>query len=141
MAETNPERISVRDMDSAIFRQNEDEDTLQEPETDTVVYTWWGKNDTTLNGYPVLLSGEDNEFAYAKTITYKETKRYFAKIGPNGTLANPEGLYSNRDMQKKIGDESAWRWKEVSSSVFRFYVEFLKTQNRAFLNNAEREVF
>ena len=24
MAETNPERISVRDMDSAIFRQNED---------------------------------------------------------------------------------------------------------------------
>lgn len=78
----------------------------------------------------------------AKHTISNSKHKYYIKVGAYGKIYNPMGLYSEGTSNKflaKIG-KSAWEFTEVNQKVFDMYVNFLRTKNQAWLNNAEREM-
>jgi hypothetical protein len=78
--------------------------------------------------------------AYIKTINNSE--QYFLKVGTYGKVFNPIGMYSEGRQNKflsKIGKEE-YSFQRVNNKVFNMYLNFLRTKNIAWLNNAEREL-
>lgn len=76
----------------------------------------------------------------AKSIESNGTIKYLIKIGQYGQIYNPMGMYSegqNNKFLAKIG-RNAWEFKEVNQQIFDMYINFLRTKNLAWLNNAER---
>lgn len=79
--------------------------------------------------------------AYAKkTNTSKGELLYAVKMGPDGMLFDPSGMYSEGKQYKSNERMEGLRWRRVGEKCFGFYSKFLETQNPAFLRNAEREV-
>lgn len=79
--------------------------------------------------------------AYSKNVN-NEQKQYYIKVGLHGKIFNPIGLYSEGKQNKflsKIGKEE-YIFRKVNSKVFDMYLNFLRTKNLAWLNNAEREL-
>lgn len=88
-------------------------------------------------------SNQDSDKVIAQKAVYPDNKvKYFLKIGPHGKLYNPIGLYSEGTANKFVAKfgKKTWEYKQVSLRVFELYVNFLKTKNIAWLNNAEREM-
>ncbi len=84
----------------------------------------------------------ENNKVYAKKVLLDNNQKYYIKVGTHGKIYNPIGLFSEGTANKflsKIG-KKAWEFKEVNSKVFDMYVNFLRTKNIAWLNNAEREM-
>lgn len=112
-------------------------------EPDSVIYTYY-----TLFGNHSNLDQENNpmcdnqkdSMAYTKQIN--DDKQYYLKIGLYGKLFNPIGLYSEGKQNKflsKVGKQE-YNFTRVNSKVFSMYLNFLRTKNLAWLNNAEREL-
>ena len=82
---------------------------------------------------------------YAKRITITgeggTRYKYYVKFGINGFMYNPWGLYSEgmHNKQAKHSGKMAWTFREVNNKSFSYYLDFLRTRNTAWLNNAERE--
>lgn len=104
-----------------------------------VYYTILGKQDyVDTDGFPII-NNKENSLAYTKTLN-NETQ-YFLKVGLYGKIYNPMGLYSEGKSNKfmaKIG-KNAYNFTRVNQKVFNMYLNFLKSKNIAWLNNAERE--
>lgn len=102
-------------------------------------YTILGKQDyIDTDGFPVI-ADKEKSLAYTKDIN-GETQ-YFLKVGLYGKVYNPMGLYSEGKSNKfmaKIG-KNAYNFTRVNQKVFNMYLNFLKSKNIAWLNNAERE--
>jgi hypothetical protein len=84
----------------------------------------------------------DGNNVYAKKSMSSSKTRYWIKVGTYGKIFNPIGLYSEGTANKfvaKIG-KKIWEFKEVNQKVFDMYVNFLRTKNIAWINNAEREM-
>lgn len=86
----------------------------------------------------------DNKNILAKTSVSdnKNQSYYFLKVGAHGRIFNPIGLYSEGKQLKfmsKIG-KNEFEFKKVNKKVFDLYLNFLRTKNIAWLNNAEREM-
>jgi hypothetical protein len=80
--------------------------------------------------------------ALAKTIIANNRKKYMIKVGAYGKIFNPLGLHSEGRENKflsKIG-KNEWNFKEVNLKIFEMYLNFLKSRNIAWLNNAQREL-
>tara|TARA_Y100000310_G_scaffold303187_1_gene341286 strand:- start:67 stop:489 length:423 start_codon:yes stop_codon:yes gene_type:complete len=87
----------------------------------------------------------ESPHCYAKrvTISGEGGTRYklYVKFGLDGFMYNPWGLYSegtNNKMAKHSG-KMAWAFRQVNDKSFSYYLDFLRTRNTAWLNNAERE--
>lgn len=103
-------------------------------------YTILGQQeDINEDGFPIALQKKD-ALAYTKTIN--NDTQYFLKIGTYGKIYNPMGLYSEGRSNKfmaKIG-KNEYNFTRVNQKVFEMYLNFLKSKNIAWLNNAEREL-
>lgn len=79
---------------------------------------------------------------YAKKIIRDDgSVRYSVRFDTNGKLFNPISMYENKQNQTFLDRvcRSSEKFKNVSYKVFDLYVNFLRTKNIAWLNNAERE--
>lgn len=103
-------------------------------------YCLLGQHDNLDNeGYPIA-SSKDEALAFTKVVG-SETQ-YFLKVGLYGKVYNPMGLYSEGKSNKfvaKIG-KNEYNFTRVNQKVFDMYLNFLKSKNLAWLNNAEREM-
>jgi hypothetical protein len=85
----------------------------------------------------------ENSHVVAKTIKNGNgPERFYIKVGPNGHIYNPIGMFSEGNNNKflaKIGKKE-WEFKEVNQYIFDLYTNFLTTKNIAWINNAEREM-
>ena len=80
--------------------------------------------------------------ALAYTKQSETDKQYYIKVGLYGKIYNPIGLYSEGRANKflsKVG-KSEYNFTRVNQKVFDMYLNFLRTKNVAWLNNAEREL-
>jgi len=115
------------------------------------VYTFAkGDRDENESGYPIIeldrgvthdeIFTMDN--AYAIKLEIGTRIKYYVKRGRHGRLFNPIGLYSEGQSKKQLrhAGRPEWTFSECNERVFSYYIEFLKTRNAAWLNNAEREV-
>jgi hypothetical protein len=150
MPKQNTNRVSVRDIDDAIFRPNSpvkgeniDQNFMEEPEREVICFTIYGKQDRmTSTGYP-LLEDEENPDVLAKIVTINDNyPRYMVKRDSNGRLFNPLGIEEGNHNKfiHKAGKEQ-FEFKSVPKIAFDYYVHFLSTKNLAHLRTAEREIF
>lgn len=89
-------------------------------------------------GYPLT---KEESRAFAKKI-YRGQLTYYIKIGLNGKIYNPMGMFSEGSHNKflaKLG-KPEWKFTKVNQKVFDLYLNFLKTKNVAWLNTAQREL-
>jgi hypothetical protein len=114
-----------------------EQDDLGEPTI--TYYTAIGKDNTfDSDGYPITT---EESRAFAKKV-YKGQLTYYIKIGPNGKIYNPIGMFSEGNHNKflaKLG-KPEWKFTKVNHKVFDMYLNFLKTKNAAWLNTAQREM-
>jgi hypothetical protein len=83
---------------------------------------------------------QKNSLAYIKNAEHE--KQYYIKVGLYGKIYNPIGLYSEGRANKflsKVG-KAEYNFTRVNQKVFDMYINFLRTKNIAWLNNAEREL-
>lgn len=129
------EKFTNEEINKNIFRQNNKEDESENTKSDKTIFTIIGKEEVLVDGMPIIFN-EKSKFAYAK----KENNKFYIKS--NGSqLYDPTGLYGGYDPYKRVGDESFWKWRQVNSKTFDFFVRFLKTKNKSYYLNAARETF
>ena len=111
------------------------------------IYTVFGKQDYLENNkYPCVKmeskKAQESMDAYAMKITVGARTKYYAKRGKHGRLYNPIGMFSEGMARKRLGHAGRLEWKfiEIGEKAFRFYRDFLRTKNIAYLHNAEREL-
>ena len=115
------------------------------PETstkNTILYTVSGRQDFVdengffqINFQPVD-DAKKNPYVHA----IKHQNRYLVKLGENGRLFNPYGLYSEGMETKQRVGRPTWKFVTTNENNFKNYVKFLTTKNEIFLKNAEREI-
>jgi len=109
--------------------------------------------DETLSGDGVFgytigdeLIDENHKDCFAKMVVFTDadgqTKiNNYIKRGSDGSLFNPWGMFSEGtqgDYSRNKG-KSEWAFSKVSAKSIGHYRWFLKTRNKAYLLNAERE--
>ena len=120
-------------------------------ETYIKAYMFSGKQDfKDENGYPMKELDEDvqllevlnNQDICAVEYCDGNSTKYFVKRGKHGHLFNPIGLYAEGTEYKQSRHQGKplWKLSRAEKKVFEYYINFLKTKNPAWLNNAEREV-
>lgn len=128
------------------FKINKDRDDSAVPVVS--VYTFLGEQDRLdQQGFPILdLEYDDDVFeepdAYAVKLVKGQKTNYYVKRGKYGKLFNPIGMYSEgrKHQQMRHAGRPEWRLEPTSEKIFTYYIQFLKTKNAAWLNNAEREI-
>lgn len=106
-----------------------------------IYYTIKGKEDTISDeGFPLLENGL-SEWVLAKEVVNEKTS-YYIKCDDRGQLYNPYGMYAESHLttrSRKTGKPN-YKFTNVKKRVFDLYLNFLKTKNKAWLSNAEREI-
>lgn len=124
---------------SDIFKINKEH---KEEQSSYQRYTLFGQHeDLDEEGNPVTLK-EKNTYAYIKTNKTNHKQAFYIKVGLYGKVYNPIGLYSEGKANKflsKVG-KNEYNFTKVNQRVFDMYLNFLRTKNIAWLNNAEREL-
>jgi hypothetical protein len=93
------------------------------------------------SGYP-RCSDANNSLVCAKKLSKNNnTIKYLIRINRDGKMYNPISLYGKKDESytKNSPYSKARTFKEVNHKSFNMYINFLKTKNIAWLQNAERE--
>lgn len=124
-------------MKEEIFHINKDK---QPDQTEYTYYTVLGSNSGVDNDDNPLAKDNKSALAYVKKINNDE--QYYIKVGLYGKIFNPIGMYSEGRQNKflsKIGKQE-YNFTRVNEKVFDMYLNFLRTKNVAWLNNAEREL-
>jgi hypothetical protein len=104
-------------------------------------YTVFGDHDFIDEDNNPRVKNKKDALAYVKTDEY-DRDYFYIKVGTYGKIFNPIGMYSEGKSNKflaKIG-KSEYTFNKVNTKVFDMYMNFLKTKNLAWLNNAEREM-
>lgn len=126
-------------MDDNLFRINpEQKDNLYR----YTYFTLFGQHSDFDNDGNPTTDDEKKGFAYNRLNTNDKTEQYFLKVGLYGKIFNPIGLYSEGRENKflsKVG-KNEYNFTKVNKKVFDMYLNFLRTKNLAWLNNAEREL-
>lgn len=149
-----PMRIRPQDIVNAVFplgiRQKKDSSKtfVSEPKPSqyNVNFCFMGKQDILAdikgneqnNGYPI--TNKEEETCAIIRYVGENPPKYYVKMNTKGQLFNPIGVDEgslNKDL--KYTGKKMWELKEVNGKIFNFYLNFLKTKNLAWFNNASRE--
>ena len=146
-----PMKIRGSDLKNAIYPLNIHKKDTKNPlvpsaekTKKTVKFTVFGQHDTLCdtngneveNGFPVT---EDDNKCMAR-IEHQNPPQYFIKVNSQGKPFNPVGPEEGQ-LNKDLKYKKQWEFKGVNKKVFNFYLNFLKTKNMSWLNNAGRELF
>lgn len=127
-------------MEKFIFEQNKKEQNRNEiiEEFFTVI----GEEDFVDDNNCPRVKDQDSNKVYAKRILRDNgSYRYSIRLGSSGKLHNPLSIYDNKTDINFIERvcRSSDKFRNVNGKAFDLYLNFLKTKNVAWLNNAERE--
>ena len=67
--------------------------------------------------------------------------RFMVKVGQNGRLFNPYGLYSEGMETKQRVGRPTWKFLTTNQNNFKNYVKFLTTKNEIFLKKQHHFVY
>lgn len=124
-------------MDNDIFYINKNKEPQQYSYT---YYTIFGNHSSLDEENNPLTESKEQSLAYIKYAANES--QYYIKVGLHGKVFNPIGLFSEGKQNKflaKVG-KNEYNFAKVNSKVFNMYLNFLRTKNIAWLNNAEREM-
>lgn len=118
------------------INKNKQEDTYE-----YLYFTILGEHSSYDDEGNPLCKDKKKAYAYKRVNSVDNSETYFIKTGSHGKIFNPMGLYSEGKANKflaKIG-KTEYTFSKVNQKVFDMYLNFLRTKNTAWLNNAERE--
>jgi len=115
--------------------------SVEDDNTQTEFFTLVGKHEFIDDKKNPRSSSESADVCAKKIIGNKST-RFYIKTGLYGKIYDPIGLFSEGTGAKFLAraGKKAWEFKQVNSKVFDMYLSFLRTKNKAWLTNAEREL-
>ena len=115
---------------------------ISEAERYIECYTVKGKEQFLDEAHYPRTKFENNSNTHAKLVSIGESKRYYIKFNRTGRIFDPCGLYDEiqQTRESRHASRPNWKWRQVSERVFLFYLEYLKTRNKAFFINAERSI-
>lgn len=125
-------------MDKNIFQINKEK---LDDEYEYKYYTIFGQHSAFDEDGNPLCRDDKKTYAYRRINTINNSETLFVKTGLYGKMFNPMGMYSEGKANKflaKIG-KNEYTFTKVNQKVFDMYLNFLRTKNIAWLNNAERE--
>lgn len=134
---SQPKPKEIKD-NSFIFSQ----DGLNKSISTNQYYTLVGQEDfIDDDNNPRIKNDSDDRVLAKKTVRTK--LKYSIKIDNAGKFYNPLSPISSVKPIKILQTISIpnSRFKEVNKTVFNMYLNFLRSKNIAWINNAEREVF
>ena len=111
------------------------------PTQNNQYYTLVGQEDFIDDENNPRLKQDDNRVLAKKTLQNK--LKYLIKLDNAGKFYNPMSPVSSVKPIKILQTISIsdTRFKEVNQTAFNMYLNFLRSKNIAWINNAEREVF
>lgn len=129
-------------MENYIFSPKQQ--NTKSPTTESMYFTLYGNHDFIDNNGNPRANQNNTKNILAKQISSDNTNQtyYYIKVGAHGRIFNPIGMYSEGKQQKflsKIG-KNEFEFEKVNQKTFELYLNFLRTKNIAWLNNAEREM-
>lgn len=124
--------------DSFIFRP-----TKVEIKHDNEYYTMIGSEDY-IDKYnnPRIKDDSNSNILAKKIVRVDNTIKYMVKLNNNGKIYNPISIYGEEKQSTFLDSicKTSDKFIEVNIKVFESYIQFLKTKNKAWLQNAEREI-
>lgn len=140
MAKDKSIRVRPKDLEGAIFTPKKvdfDKRSKVAPSEESY-YTILGKHDF-VDGDGCTRANYDNDHIYAKKIINPAgIPSYHIMIGSDGQLENPlQGVVVEHNKDKLDINQ---QYLKCSERMFNHYVNFLKTKNLAWYNQARREV-
>lgn len=126
-------------MDNNIFKIKKDK---EEDQYNYTYYVMFGDHDALDNNNNPITQNQKKSVAYSRKEMNSSEEQYYLKVGMYGKIFNPIGLFSEGRKDKflsKIG-KNEFNYTKVNKKVFDMYLNFLRTKNIAWLNNAEREM-
>lgn len=87
-------------------------------------------------GYPQKKS-DSREVTAKKIIKQDGSYQYLIRLDTNGKLYNPISIYDDNVSKRPYRNND--RFQNVNLKTFEYYINFLKTKNISWFNNAERE--
>lgn len=140
-------RMTDKDWQDAIYRphSNEQLESLNNPneevEVENKFYTILGRQEfIDGDGYPRATEDDVINHLAKMQVVNNRLPRYFVKLSAHGTLVNPISPMNQMSYSIKKEEYTNGKYVEVNKRVFKFYIDFLKTKNNAYLINAEREM-
>jgi hypothetical protein len=135
-------RFTKRDLANATGYQTKRNDlpTRVVNKSAIIYYTIFGKHTfTDEEGNPVI---EDEKKAYAKVIQNRNGTTYYIKVESDGRPFDPLGLYASREEHRlnQVRGKDSVRFTKTNEVVYNFYIKYLRTKNRVYLKNAERNM-
>ena len=131
-------------MSEHVIRQNKDRvDPLREPKANEIyLYTISSRQDYKDEDGNFRIESMDLDKARVHPYIHaiQTPNRFMVKVGQNGRLFNPYGLYSEGMETKQRVGRPTWKFVTTNENNFKNYVKFLTTKNEIFLKNAEREI-
>jgi hypothetical protein len=131
-------------MSEHVIRQNKDRvDPLREPKVNEILlYTISSRQDYKDEDGNFRITSMDLDKARVHPYIHaiQTPNRFMVKVGQNGRLFNPYGLYSEGMETKQRVGRPTWKFVTTNENNFKNYVKFLTTKNEIFLKNAEREI-
>ena len=88
----------------------------------------------------------NDDACYAKKLVFSDNsgliEKYFVKFNSQGHMFDPWGPMMEGTQSKfdKWHGKPQWEFLEINKRAFEFYKTFLQTRNKAWKQNAEREV-
>lgn len=129
-------------MDDYIFKPKSIYNDDQNDQQDIVeFYTLSGQEDyIDSRANPRLNSDGDNVFA-KRLFRSNGVAKHSIRLDTNNKLFNPVSIYGKTNTKNFLERvcRSDNKFTEVNAKTFEMYIQFLKTKNVAYLNNAERE--
>lgn len=130
-------------MENYIFSPRTEKSTTIQSKQEFKYFTLYGNHDFIDDDGNPRSEKKENKNILAKTEPSNNNQQYYyLKVGAHGRIFNPIGLYSEGKQEKflsKIG-KNEFEFRKVNQKVFDLYLNFLRTKNLAWLNNAEREM-
>lgn len=126
----------------APVKVNVDEEDKQKDNEGLKLYTSNGRHNykDDLGNFRIVSesfsSAQNNPYVHAIEGEHK----LFIKIGENGRVFNPYGLYTEGMETKQRVGRPTWKFRSVNRDCFNNYVTFLRTKNEVFLRHAERDL-
>lgn len=104
-------------------------------------YTIFGDHSSLDKDNNPTTDNKKDALAYSR-LSHDNIYQYFIKIGTYGKVFNPMGMYSEGRHNKFLSKagKNEYSFTKVNQKVFDMYLNFLRTKNIAWLNNAEREL-
>lgn len=78
--------------------------------------------------------------ACARKIIGTRNERYYIKANDKGELFDPQDRSMISEQNRKSFGRKVWQLKEVRKLAFEYYLQFLSSQNKAFLGLARRNL-